>query len=598
MIGPCLKRISVGMPVLALFVLLLAATFPWLLAPVSPGTLDLPYLKPDARHLLGTDSIGQDLLSELIYSARISLCVAFLASITATFLGTLVGMVSGYCEGGWDQWLMRVTDVFLLVPALPLIILLTAYMDSGVLGIALVIGMTAWPATARVVRANVRQERGKNYIRSAQAFGAGNLYVMTVHILPNISQLVLAKGTLVAASAMVAEAGVSFLGLGDPGYRSWGAMLHEAFTGGGLLNGAYLWYMSPIVCISLTVLCLTFIGQRWIEADEEDTLIVGARGKDVLPSSFSHGAPGLRVNGLSVDFVKRDGTVFRALDRLEMTVNENERLAIVGETGSGKSILLLALMGLLPRNAAVTGEILLGGTNLCTLSEKGFQRLRGKHVAYVPQGAGQALNPMMRVGSQVAEPARLHLRMPKGRAMGLAVEMLAQMGIFPAHRRIGEYPHQYSGGMIQRALTAMGLISGASLILLDEPTKGLDPKSRDHMLRVLEGLERKTLVMVTHDLAFAQGFADRIGVMLGARLVEMADAKEFFESPLHPYARALLKAQPRQGLQVQENCSDRLFHGPGCPFEGRCPKAFSKCREMPPMKDVGGRWVRCWHHDA
>ena len=397
---------------------------------------------------------------------------------------------------------------------------------------------------------------------------------------------------------MVAEAGVSFLGLGDPGYRSWGAMLHEAFTGGGLLNGAYLWYMSPIVCISLTVLCLTFIGQRWIEADEEDTLIVGARGKNVPGASFSHRAPGLLVNGLSVDFPKRDGTVFRALDRLEMTVNKNERLAIVGETGSGKSILLLALMGLLPRNAAVTGEILLGGTNLCALSEKGFQRLRGKHVAYVPQGAGQALNPMMRVGSQVAEPARLHLRMPKGRAMGLAVEMLAQMGIFPAHRRIGEYPHQYSGGMIQRALTAMGLISGASLILLDEPTKGLDPKSRDHMLRVLEGLERKTLVMVTHDLAFAQGFADRIGVMLGARLVEMADAADFFKRPLHPYARALLKAQPRQGLQVQEHCSDRLFHGPGCPFEGRCPKAFSKCRVMPPVKDVDGHWVRCWHHDT
>ena len=359
MIVRFLNRISLVVPVLVLSLLLSAALFPWLLAPVAPGTLDLPYLQPDARHLLGTDNIGQDLLSELIYSARISLCVAFLASITATFLGTLAGMVSGYGEGAWDRWLMRVTDVFLLVPALPLIILLSAYMDAGVFGIALVIGVTAWPATARVVRANVRQERGKNYIRSAQAFGAGNLYVMTVHILPNISQLVLAKGTLVAASAMVAEAGVSFLGLGDPGYKSWGAMLHEAFTGGGLLNGAYLWYMSPIVCISLTVLCLTLLGQRWIEADEEDTLIVGARGKDVPPSSFSHGTPRLRMNGLSVDFVKRDGTVFRALDRLEMSVNENERLAIVGETGSGKSILLLALMGLLPRNAAVTGEILL-----------------------------------------------------------------------------------------------------------------------------------------------------------------------------------------------------------------------------------------------
>ncbi len=598
MIGPRLKRISGVMPVLVLSLFLLAALFPWLLAPVASEPLDVPYLEPDTRHLLGTGSIGQDVLTELIYSARISLFVAFLASITATFLGTLVGMVSGYREGAWDQWLMRFTDVFLLLPSLPLIILLSAYMDAGVFGIALVIGMTAWPATARVVRANVRQERGKNFIRSAQTFGAGHLYMMGVHILPNISQVVLAKGTLAAATAMVAEAGVSFLGLGDPAYKSWGSMLHEAFTSGGLLNGAYLWYMSPVVCISLTVLSLTLMGQRWIEAGEEESLVVGARGKDVLRSSPPRITPRLRVKGLSVDFPKHDGTLFRALDRLEMTVNENDRLAIVGETGSGKSVLLLALMGLLPRNAAATGEILLGGANLCTLSEKGFQRLRGKHVAYVPQGAGHALNPLMRVGFQVAEPARVHLKMPKDRAMGLATKMLAQMGIFPAHRHIGAYPHQYSGGMIQRALTAMGLISGASLILLDEPTKGLDPHSRDHMLGVLKGLEQKTVVMVTHDLAFAQGFADRMGVMLGAGLVELADAKDFFERPLHPYAQALLRAQPRQGLRVREHCSDRVFHGSGCPFEGRCPKAFSKCREMPPMKDVGGRWVRCWHHAA
>jgi peptide/nickel transport system permease protein len=358
------------MPPLVLSIFLLAALFPRFLAPVVSGTLDSPYLGPGTRHLLGTDSIGQDLLSELISSARISLLVAFLASVAATFLGTLVGMVSGLCEGGWDQWLMRFTDVFLLLPSLPLIILLSAYMDSGVFGIALVIGMTTWPATARVVRANVRQERGKNYVRSAQAFGAGHLYVMAFHILPNISQVVLAKGTLVAATAMVAEAGVSFLGLGDPGYKSWGAMLHEAFTGGGLLNGAYLWYMSPIICISLTVLSLTLMGQRWLEGGAEDSLMVGAQGKDPLRSPPASTTPLLRVKGLSVDFPKPDGTLSRALHGLDMTVAQHQRLAVVGETGSGKSVLLLALMGLLPKNAAVTGKILFNSLNLCTLSEK------------------------------------------------------------------------------------------------------------------------------------------------------------------------------------------------------------------------------------
>ena len=349
--------------------LFFAAAFPGFLAPVSPGTLDLPYMAPDARHLLGTDNIGQDLLSELIYSARITLVIAVLASFLATFLGTLVGMVSGYFGGIRDEWLMRITDVFLLLPGLPLIILLAAYMDSGVFGIAMVIGMTAWPGTARVVRANVQQERGKNFVRSAQAFGAGHFYVMAVHILPNIFQVVLAKGTLAAASAMVTEAGVSFLGLGDPRCKSWGAMLHEAFTGGGLLNGAYGWYLPPILCISLTVLCLTLMGERWIKAEDESLCSVGARGHGALGPLKPEEEVRLQARNLSVDFLNPDGTVFRALDQVNLTVNQGRRLAVVGETGSGKSVLLLALMGLLPQNAGVTGEIRFQGQNLSELVE-------------------------------------------------------------------------------------------------------------------------------------------------------------------------------------------------------------------------------------
>ncbi|MCF8129699.1 MAG: ABC transporter permease [Deltaproteobacteria bacterium] len=180
------KRTARLVPVVVLGCFVLAAVFPGVLAHVSPEMLDSPCMMPGARHPLGTGDIGQDLLSELIYSARISLSVAFFAAILATFLGTFVGTLSGYFGGAFDDWLMRITDVVLLLPALPLIILLAAYMDSGPFGIALVIGLTAWPATARVVRTNVLQERGKNFIRSARSFGAGHFYVMRVHILPNI----------------------------------------------------------------------------------------------------------------------------------------------------------------------------------------------------------------------------------------------------------------------------------------------------------------------------------------------------------------------------------------------------------------------------
>ncbi len=593
-----LKRLAGMAPAGVLGLLCVAAAAPGLLVPVSPGALDLPYLAPGPQHLLGTDNIGQDLFSELVYSARISLCAAFLASLVATSLGVLVGLAAGYLRGLWDEWLMHMTDVFLLLPGLPLIILLAAYLNSGLTGIALVIGLTAWPSTARVVRANVRQMRQNNFIRSAEAMGAGPVYIMLRHILPNIYPLVLAKGTLAAASAMVAEAGVSFLGLGDPHYRSWGAMLHEAFTSGGLLNGCYWWYLPPVACISATVLSLTLVGQRLIDPD--DVPPVPARTVPSPYCSDDHKDPSkeiLRVKDLSVDFLNADGALSRAIDHLDLTVLRDRRLAVIGRTGSGKSVLLLALMGLLPQNAVISGRILFKGRDLATLPEKAFRKLRGRDVSYVPQGAGSALNPLLRVGYQVAEQARVHQRMSRGEAMERAVRMLRKTGIPEAERRSRDYPHRYSGGMIQRALVAMGLISGAPLILLDEPTKGLDPANRDALLHILTQMDDKTLVAVTHDLGFAERFAQQVVVMLDSRIVEIAPSNRFFNKPLHPYAMALLRAQPRHGLQVLASSETGSFQAPGCPFRNRCGKAFSKCHTMPPLVDIGGHWVRCWRYD-
>jgi len=326
--------------------------------------------------------------------------------------------------------------------------------------------------------------------------------------------------------------------------------------------------------------------------------IAGAQGHTPLRPLQQKNGGRLQVKNLSVSFPASDGTLSRALDGVNLSVNEGGRLAIVGETGSGKSVLLLALMGLLPRNAALTGEMRFQGQNLCTLSEKGFQRLRGRHLAYVPQGAGQALNPLMRVGAQVAEAARIHRRLSRRTAVDGAVKMLERLGIPHAAMRSREYPHQYSGGMIQRVLVAMGLVTGASLILLDEPTKGLDPKNRNDMLRILKGVEGKTFVLVTHDLVFAQGFAERISVMLGSCLVETAPVADFFDKPLHPYSVALLKAQPAHGLEVAISDQAGSINPAGCPFQSRCGKVISKCRRMPPMKDLGERSVRCWRYAA
>lgn len=584
-------------PALALGILCMAGVAPGLVDRVSSGRLDQPYLTPSAGHILGTDGIGQDLLTELVYAARISLGVALLASLVATSLGVLIGLAAGYRRGLWDEWLMHLTDVFLLLPGLPLIILLAAYLDSGLAGITLVIGLTSWPGTARVVRANVRQVRQKNFIRSAEAMGAGDISIMFRHILPNIGSLVIAKATLAAASAMVAEAGVSFLGLSDPQYRSWGAMLHEAFTCGGLLNGCYWWYLPPIVCISATVLCLTLVGQTLLDADDgRRSLGASVRLPSNSPDPAEPSAGVLLVSALCVDFMKPDRGRSRAIDCLDLTVAEGDRMAVIGQTGSGKSVLLLALMGLLPSNAVVSGRIRWKDRDLISVPEKLLQKVRGREIAYVPQRSGSSFNPLLTVGYQVTEQARAHQKLSRTAALNRAVTMLRQTGIPDAERRSRDHPHRYSGGMIQRALVAMGIASEASLILLDEPTKGLDPANREALLHILTGMDDKTLVVVTHDLEFAERLASQVVVMLGSMVVELGVAEDFFHDPRHPYSKALVKAQPRHGLQVPTLVGDMPAREEGCPFAGRCKESSARCQTVPPLVDRGGHLVRCWRY--
>lgn len=246
------------------FLLLLFFSLAALMAPVispfdpwAPGT---PYLAPDTRHLMGTNDIGQDLFSELLYGARISLFIGFFAAFLSTGIGIFLGLLAGYYRGSVDNILMRLADLFFLIPSLPLIIVLAAYLKPGIWNVILAIALLGWAGTARVVRSRVMQVREMPFVRSARALGAGNFYIMFRHILPNTFEVVFAKGALAVAGAMLTEAGVSFLGLGDPVQKSWGMMLHYAFSRGGIVNGYWWWYLPPALCISLAVLGFVLLG--------------------------------------------------------------------------------------------------------------------------------------------------------------------------------------------------------------------------------------------------------------------------------------------------------------------------------------------------
>lgn len=262
------RPVLFGLLLLALFLLL--AVFAPLIAPFDPWEPGRPFLPPSGTHPFGTNDIGQDIFSELIYSTRISLFVGFFAAFVSVAIGTLVGLFSGYLRGAADEVLMGTTDIVLIIPALPLMIILAAHTSPSIWNIIIVIGALWWTSTARVVRSRVLQLREMPFVEAARSLGAGDGYIVFKHILPNTLQVILAKFILAVAGAMLTEASLSFLGLGDPLQKSWGMMLNHAFSRGGFINGYWWWYLPPGICISLAVLSFVLIGFGLEEQDREE----------------------------------------------------------------------------------------------------------------------------------------------------------------------------------------------------------------------------------------------------------------------------------------------------------------------------------------
>lgn len=241
------------------FFLAVAAAAP-LLAPCDPYELGSAYQKPSAEHPLGTNDVGQDILSEMIYGSRVSLTIGIISSLVVTLVGTSVGLISGYLGGKWDSVLMKITTVFMAIPSLPLTIVLVSYLDANIWNLIIVICITSWTTTARIVRSRVQTLKELPFIKSEQTLGAGKCYTMLFHLLPNVSDIVFTRAVLAIAGAMLTEASLSFLGLGVLGQKSWGGILHYAYFRNGIINNYYWWYLPPIICISLSVLAFMLIG--------------------------------------------------------------------------------------------------------------------------------------------------------------------------------------------------------------------------------------------------------------------------------------------------------------------------------------------------
>ena len=316
----------------------------------------------------------------------------------------------------------------------------------------------------------------------------------------------------------------------------------------------------------------------------------------------------LEVRDLAVEFPTQDGIV-HAVSGLTFSLRRGETLGIVGESGSGKSVTNLAILGLLnSKRSKITGEILLHGKDLLKASPAELRDVRGKDVAMIFQDPFACLHPMYRVGSQIAEAVRAHLDVSKGKALERAIEVLDAVGIPNARQRAKDYPHQFSGGMRQRAMIAMALVHNPSVLIADEPTTALDVTVQAQILELIDKVKRDFdigVILVTHDLGVVAETAQTVMVMYAGRAVEHGPARQVFDAPQHPYTWGLLESMPTVEAKVAhlhaiEGSPPSVIHlPPGCAFHPRCPHRFEPCTKIrPPLEAMEGGHADACHLDA
>ena len=405
---------------------------------------------------------------------------------------------------------------------------------------------------------------------------------------------------LVISLAILNESALSFIGWGDPTTLSWGQMLNYAFGRGAMSTGAWWALVAPGFGIVWVVLSLTLLGQGLEQVlnprldthhlmPNKPTVHVDAQP----PKTKSL----LEVQNLSIDYVTEGKLPAHAVENVSFTLREGELLGLVGESGCGKTTLMLSLLRLLPAaGQIVNGHVFFKGQDLTALSEEELNKIRWSGVSIVFQGAMNALNPVRTVGDQIAEAILRHMPdFPKEQIPARVTELLDLVGIAADHK--DHFPHQYSGGMRQRAMIAMALACNPQVIIADEPTTALDVMIQAQILELLDGLRKKlglAIIFVTHDLGVVAEMCDTVLVMYGGVTAEYAEVDVIYNDPRHPYTQELLKAfpdltKPKKKLSSIPGYPPRLDAlPPGCRFTPRCPLAFERCQTESPRLHVIG----------
>ncbi|MDX6743580.1 dipeptide/oligopeptide/nickel ABC transporter permease/ATP-binding protein [Actinocorallia sp. A-T 12471] len=582
--------------VLVALTLVLAVLGPWVWGAEAARFDPMHTLEGhSSAHWLGTDDGGRDMLARTLAATRLSVLLAALATALGAVLGVTLGALPSVLGERAARFVTAVVNGMTAIPVLLLAMFAALVAGTGTAGAVVGIGVASAPGLARLTRTLAAGVESADYVAAARMLGTGRVRVLTRHILPNIAEPLILSVTAALGYALLGMATLSLLGLGvQPPDYDWGRLLHDAlprvYVDPEVIAG-------PALAVAVAGIGFTLVGESLARAAARTPVPPGAGKGAELPLGPAS-RPGLSSASEAVLEV-RDLTVFfggvTPVRGVSFTVASGEVVGIVGESGSGKSLTALAVGGLVPYPGRVRGDVLLEGKPLGELSRKEL----GTRLAMVFQDPLSALNPALRVGTQLAETATVHLGMTRREARARAVARLERTGV--AAERVSSFPHELSGGMRQRAVIAMGLMGDPRLIVADEPTTALDTTVQRKVLDLLGEVVRDTgagAVLISHDIAVVSSRCDRVLVMYAGRVVEEVPADRLRKAR-HPYTRALVASIPDLGTDRSLPLASipgaqpvPSAVGEGCAFADRCGFADEVClRETPAL--VGG--VACHH---
>lgn len=561
--------------------------------------------------LLGTDHLGRDLLSRVLWGTRLSLAVGFSAALIAATIGAAIGVIAGFYGGWLDNLIMRGVDMLMAFPYILLALAIVAALGPGLMNALIAVAVVNIPFFARNIRGITVSIVNKEFIEAARLGGMSNFRIMLSEVFPNVLPTIIIAMSTTVGWMILETAGLSFLGLGSqPPQADLGSMLGEARS--ALITNPYT-SVVPGVMILIVVMAINLLGDGIRDAldprlksgalsrPSATTLVLRNKQENLTPTSDL----ALSLSSISTQFRIKNST-FKAVSDVTLHIRPGECLGIIGESGSGKSVTALSATRLVasPPGVITSGQVWHQGKDLLGLDYESLRQIRGNRISYIFQDPLSTLHPLYTVGEQLSEAILTHQPVNKHVSRQRALELLQSVRIPNPEKRFDSYPHELSGGMRQRIGIAMALANNPEIIIADEPTTALDVTVQAQILSLLNDLRREkniSIIFITHDFGVVAQLCDRVAVMYAGQVVEEGSTNQILSCPSHPYTARLMSCVPELGdgrrrleaIPGLPPAVDNLPHG--CAFFARCAKASSQCN-LSPISSVEispGQRVRC-----